>query len=738
MPERLSLINEIDFYENMRVAVAIITLMLMITSAGNLGCCASEATAGEQQFTLAQADTITRNWTIQFVLINYDSDTIDTEDLLSWFPDQRTHDADPITIIYNLHYELIYASEAYEQQVRQFILSNSINGTATGTILDEDALAYQKEHVNDPQRIFYPRDGRSIDGQALENWFATNPFVESPGLGYMFYLLNFSEFDSPDHELEHWFDYSPIDPDTGESQDWFRLEWDNALNPDVRLQYTGFGGTHNIYILDPSANQWYLRWARIWWETQIDYEYMSMDIDEKVKGLDLSTQAGVDELTTYLFEYMYDPVTMLMFPRSPMSQQHDVTAFVETGYLKCIVVCMDVLEGISIDSLRWVTDAEMQKYHLEELFPFIQWEVDVEFIDINQSEAWTELFWDYAEVIEGKTIVDGYGMFDAIRNQVRWQYVDIYDENINVFGVVFIKKNMEMHVYGRQYTGLGGGGQTVIWKSWERYYRSDGVTPKAGISSIQLHETGHAIGLGHTWRTDHYVGDFSRNVMGYYGTFNGTGKYEQNWVQSTYLDQYEGHLMLDYETNRPGIGDIIDERTVYAAQQVIAAFTRAREAYNQMDWSTCHAELRETEEWITTMIWSMSDDEAPQIIDWGIEGTPVAENTTVWAKVLDDLSGVKNVSVHVLYGGGLEDIYPCAYLSGNWTASINQVPTDMSVRIWVVAQDRGLNVAASEEILFGAEYLPYNPLGDPIVISALMISAVIIIAFIVLKRRRVA
>ncbi|MFW9932990.1 MAG: hypothetical protein ACFFDR_10070, partial [Candidatus Thorarchaeota archaeon] len=654
------------------------------------------------------------------------------------FPDQRTHDADPITINYNIEYKLVFASESYEDEVRQFILDNSVNGTDTGTILDETALEYQKGNINDPQRIFYPRDGRSIDGQALEDWFSENPYVEPPGLGYMFYLLNFSEFDSPDHELEHWFDYSPIDPDTGESQDWFRLEWDNALNPDVMLQYSGFGGKHNIYILDPSADQWYLRWARIWWETQIDYEYMSIDMDEKVMSLDLSLQSDIDELTSYLFEYMYDPVTKLMFPRSPMSQQNDVTAFVETGYLKCIVICMDVQTGVSIDSLQWVTNAEVQKLHLEELFPFIEWEVDVEFIDISLSESWNDLFWDYADVIDGKTIVDGYGMFDAIRNQVRPQYVDINDENINVFGVVFIKKNMEMHVYGRQYTGLGGGGQTVIWKSWERYYRPDEVTPKAGISAIQLHETMHAIGLGHTWSVDHYVGDFSFNAMGYYGTFNGTGRFEQNWVQSTYLDQLEGSLVVDFEENRPSTEDPANERTILAEQMVLDSLALAREYYNTMDWLACYNELINMDHWISTMIWTMSDDEAPEIVRWGVNGNPMAGNATVWATILDDLSGVQNASVHVRFSDDSEYIYPCRYASGNWTATIYQLPVDMAVWLWVEAQDKGLNTVKSDERIFGSDYLPYNPLQDSIVISAIIIGSVAIIAILIIKRRRVA
>jgi hypothetical protein len=686
---------------------------------------------------LSQNNEVTRNWTIRFVLVNYRPSQVNTEALVSSFPTERVHDADPITIDYRLNYEVEFAPEWYVNQVRQVILANSINGTGTGTRLDESALSYQKTHINEPQRIFYPRDGLSIDGQALEDWFAKNPYGQPPGLGYMFYLLNFSNFDTGDHSLEHWYNYSAIDPDTGQNQDWFRLEWDNALNPNVTLEYPGFGGRYNFYVLDPSADQWYLKWARIWWGTYTDYEYMSIDLDQKVQGLNLTTQTGVDALTEYLAEYIYDPVAMLMAPTSPMSNQNDVAPFVQTGYLKSLVICMDVAQGISIDSLRWITNADIQKAHLEELFPFIHWTVDVEFIDIDSSPAWKNLFWRYAQLVNGKTIVDGGGMFTEIHNTMRGQYVDINDENINVFGVVFIKKNMDMYYGGRQYTGLGGDELTVIWKSWERYYRPDGVTPKSGISGVQLHETGHAIGLGHTWRTDHYVGDFSYSVMGYYGAFNGTGRFEQNWVQSTYLDQMRGRLWLHYQEIMAGVDSTENVRVQRAEQEVLNAFNTSREQYNNMNWMGCFHALEDVEKWIEAISWATTDSTPPDIVQWGIEGQPLIANATVWATVLDDLSGIQNVSVFVRVGDSSPSVFVCSYASGNWTTTIPQIPYDAYVRIWIEAQDKAMNVAVSDVEVFGGGYPRYNLLLDPLVIGGIVASVVAIAALIiVIKRRR--
>ncbi|MHA2425781.1 MAG: hypothetical protein ACXAEF_13400, partial [Candidatus Thorarchaeota archaeon] len=621
------------FYNSDMRTLSVVSLILLLILVIPVNSPAEIQTIGEKNI-LAQDDVVERDWYINLVLVNYDQSLIDESVLLIGLPTERVHNADPITIQYNLHYEVYYTNESYTNSIRQLILDNSINGTDTGTQLDEAALQYHKDNINDPQTIFYPRDGRSIDAVVIEDWLEENPYVTPPGLGYMFYVFNFTEFDSSDHSLEHWYDYNPIDIDTAEKQNWFRLEWDNALNPDVMFEYPAFGGRHNLYVLDPSADQWYLKWCRIWWNTQVDYEYMSKDLDQKVSEIDLSTPAGISALNMYLNQYIQDPVEYLFAPASPIRAQNDVTAFVESGYLNSLVICMDTATGTSVDSLEWVTNAEIQQTHLEGLLPFIDWEVDVEFLDIEDSTAWTDLFWDYAEVIGGRTIVDGYGMFEAIRNFMRWQYVDIYDPNINVFGVVFIKKDMEMHVYGRQYTGLGGDGQTVIWKSWDRYYRPDEVTPKAGISLVQLHETMHAIGLGHTWDVDHYVADFSYTPMGYYGRYNGTGKFDQAWVQGTYLDQMQGRLWLDFQDKRDLMSSVPRDITTAIENQILDAFVEAENLYNQMDWQGCYDELENVDEWIERFMYSMTDHEAPEIVKWGFNGSIFAEDITVWATVM--------------------------------------------------------------------------------------------------------
>ncbi len=691
--------------------------------------------------------TIEHNWLIHIVFVNYDAELIDESMMTTGLPNQRTHDGTNTILTYEFSYQVSFANESYTDQLRQVMLDNSINGTDTGTSIDEAELELHKADPSMPRAVFYPRDGRSIDARTVEDWLNEHPAVTQPDLGYVYYILNFTEFDSTDHSLEHWYDYKPTDPDTGEIQDWFRLEWDNELNQDLMMQYAGFGGRHNLFVLDPSADQWYLRWARIWWSdspyTNED-EYCTKDLDEKLSELDLSDSGDILELNEYIREYLEDPITHLFAPVSPMgSPGNSPSAYVQKGYVKTLVICMDVADGTSVESLEWVTREELQQYHLETLHPFIEWEVDVEFVDINEHDDWSNLFWNYAYVDSGgKTIVDGYGMFNAVYNQMRPNYVDTTDTNITVFGAIFIKKNMEMHVYGRQYTGLGGSGQTCIWKSWERYYRPDETTPKAGISGVQLHEAMHAIGLGHTWSETHYVGDFSFSPMGYFGRFNGTGKFDQNWVQGTYLDQMYGNVRLDFETYREDVtSSVKPEDSAKAEYQALNHFQAAEDYFNSMQWQECYEALVEANEWTRRLRWSLVDAVPPTIIGWGTESSPLLGPTNVWVMASDSQSGIDIVLVQVTIGSSVET-KRCEFNGTHYIAKINQVPVDIYVEIKVWAEDWGMNIAYGMPVVYHPELGPTNTTGMPInmiyiTIAIGAVSVAIILACVIRKRRHI-
>ena len=720
--------------QNMRRAIVCCILFLLLLT----------TPLGEDKISLDVTKTSTpsqglipieREWAANIVVVGYDQALIDETILLAGLPTTRFYSSELVGITYNIDYNVVYADSSYINDLRQVMLDNSINGSDTGTRLDETALLYQKSHLDEPQRIFYPRSGREIDAYAVEDWLEENPYTAKPDLGYTFYLVNFSEFDSQDHSFEHWYNYHPVDPDTGEDQDWFRLEWDNALNPNVTMDYPFFGGRYNSFVVDPSAHQWYLKWCRIWWSESIvtEYDFWTEDLEDKMSTLNMGVPADVDALNVYLSESIWDPINLLLFP-----YQHQPASYVESGTLKGLVICMDVAEGTSVESLEWVTDAGMQKAHLEELYPFIDWTVDIEFLDIDEESAWNTLFWMDANVEpDGTTVADGNAMFGTIYDSMKPLYT-VDDGNINVFGVVFIKKQMEMHAYGRTYTGLGGGGQTVIWKSWDRYYRPDEVTPKDGISSVQLHETMHAVGFHHSWQHEHYASDFSWGPMGYFAFHNGTSTFDKNWVQGTYLDQMEALLLDEFLIEQADLGASERPETYLAEQRALAAFAEAAAFYEEMDWQAAFDALSGAKDWMKRMVLSRVDDTPPVIHTYGTNPDEVGTAPFFYSAIVtDDYAGIENVTLYAQVDQGDIHAFPSSNHSGNWSVFVPALGHTSNLTLWLVVHDWGMNsfTGGRIEVLVIPPF-SFADLLIPITIAAGVACSMIGIGFYLMKRRR--
>jgi len=329
-------------------------------------------------------------------------------------------------------------------------------------------------------------------------------------------------------------------------------------------------------------------------------------------------------------------------------------------------------------------------------------------------------------------------MFDSIRENMRPQYVDEESDDIEVFGVVFIKKNMEMHVYGRTYTGLGGGGQTVIWKSWDRYYRPDEITPKDGISSIQLHETMHAIGFHHTWQHEHYASDFSFGPMGYFAFHNGTASFDKNWVQGTYLDQMHAILLDEFSTLQADLG--VDEKpeTYIAEQKIIDLFGEAGDLYDVMDWMETYDTLSDIEVWMSRLVWSTQDDTAPTIHNWVQNPEISLLGFEVQAQVTDDLAGIENVTAYVELDGGGPTAYPCTYANGSWFATVPSLSATNTVEAWVVAWDWGMNRAESTHETLGLTTTDTGLPPETLLLYIVLIAGVgvVVVVIVIMIRKR--
>ena len=459
--------------------------------------------------------TLSHKIPLDIVFVGYNEQAIDMTTLDSIITKYYTMPYTEWTFEYQFNVNYVFANQTYLQALTMFILQNSVVGTNTTSKLNATALQYQRT-TGTKMPIFLPQSGRAIDAMAVEDWFATHPYAVPSTPRYTFYMLNYTEFDSYDHSLEHWYNLTEPEHDANTTRDFWRLEWDNALNPHVGFPYSAFSDRHPLFFIDPSAFNWYLTWARIWWRLDSHlanpkYDYYFEDLDTFQQTHDLSTTHGKTALGYYLGGWIDDILSNNLAPSVWPSPTASLS-------LQVLVLNNASQYGYTNDRMKWILNTSLVKNAVEQLAPFIPTDVSVKFANLSDYPDVNALLKNsIIRVQNGWTYVDGYSLFYGLES-LREQHFDYSKAEWVVNGYVFLLKNASMMAGTDVFTGLGGDRQVMILKSVDRYYRADSGTPKSGLSMVMIHELGHNLGFPHSFANYdyYYAGDFSFDVMGYY------------------------------------------------------------------------------------------------------------------------------------------------------------------------------------------------------------------------------
>jgi len=453
---------------------------------------------------------------LNVVFVGFEEEVVDTALIDLNIQKNNQFNYGSYTINYNFNVSYHFADSSYCMMLKTLILANSVNGTATTSKLNITALQLQKA-TGTKMSIFLPQSGRAINATAVEKWFTENPYVASVGPSYWFYILNFTEFDSSDHSLEHWYNTTELDFEANNMRDFWRLEWDNDLNPNVKFPYACFTSQSRVFFIDPSAFQWYLTWARIWWGLSVSgpkYDYYYEDLDEFLATHDVSTGQGKNDLAYYLAGWIDDALSNLLAPS--LWTDKDLSD-AKSMSIQALILNNASDSGYTNEVMSWIINSTLVEEAITDLAPFISVQVTVEFQNLSDDPVLESIF-DNA-VIEknnGWTYYDGDKVWSDLYS-VRGSYFNFSAADIVINGYVFLEKNMSMIVYGGEYTGLGGSGQILVMKEVGRYFQEDGVSPKSGLGLVFIHEAGHNLGFPHTFTHGiAYAGDFAFDVMGYY------------------------------------------------------------------------------------------------------------------------------------------------------------------------------------------------------------------------------
>ncbi len=415
--------------------------------------------------------------------------------------------------IFNISLVFNYATQSEYDDFIDYIETNAEIGTGVGydinrTQLENDIATGQR---ND---ILIPHDGLLMEAELTETYIFNNLYSEDIlNPGYTMYFLNFSTFDSEDHSLEHWYKYEAMDFDTNESV----ASWFSGYNSFPYVPTLGWGGNHRFCYLDLSARTWYYDWVEIAWGGYFgglgDYSYYNYkDLDELTQICDIYTEQGNANYTSYLADYIQSYISNIF------CGYYYQTPIVESYSLQVKVFNNLTNIGYSSDDVKWVISKTRIKNQLEADFPWIEWKIDVEFVNIQDYPVIYNYIAENVQYdVNGPYVEIMNGLFYLLADQLHSHFD--YDAAETILPCYFfITDGLGFQYGGVPFAGLGGmGWEILVSTQYSMFSNGDANFPRAGMSATTIHELGHSLGFPHPHSAETGWGSsFIEDVMNYF------------------------------------------------------------------------------------------------------------------------------------------------------------------------------------------------------------------------------
>jgi hypothetical protein len=457
-------------------------------------------------------DNFDTNLTVYVRFLGFDQDIIDEDAIEGMLPGFLTKwDVNYGATLLNFNYDFEHLDDLYVNGLKSYILSNGVNGTGVGyslniTKLEEDMISGERTD------IFIPEDGLVIDATDVENYIST--YIHVPSLetsGYTLYLLNFSSFDTPDHSLEHWYDVEKTSFDTNESIS----HWYSGYDEIPSRPTMGWGGNDRFCYLDLSSQSWYFDWLLTAWTAfypgSFSY-YNYPDIDTLIQTHNPYSPAGQDILTTYIADWLYS------YLGNVFSAYYSHYQIGETYSLQVKVFDNLTNNGFTAEDIKWVISESRMFSQLEKDLPWIEWEVEVDYIFLTDyPELYDEIASYVHEDVNGMYVEVTEGLFDYLSNKLTTHFdFDAADTVLPCY--FFLTNEIGFRYTGISFAGLGGMGWEILLGTQNSIFKdANPALPRRGYSAVMIHELGHSLGLPHPHGSTYGWGSsFFQDVMNYF------------------------------------------------------------------------------------------------------------------------------------------------------------------------------------------------------------------------------
>ncbi|MHA1200135.1 MAG: hypothetical protein ACTSQF_12470 [Candidatus Heimdallarchaeaceae archaeon] len=394
------------------------------------------------------------------------------------------------TISFDLEFN--YASEIDYNNFITYVESIGTNGTGVGYELNTTQLELDLDS-GERNDILIPQDGLLINADLAETYIGDNLYEADPFKpGYSLFFLNFSMLDSEDHSLEHWYEIEALDFDTNESVS----SWFSGFSDIPYVTSLGWGGNDRFCFLDLSARTWYYDWIEIAWGDYFgmgDFSYYDYrDIDELTQLVDIYTIPGNMILSEYISDYV-NSYTVNVF-----SGYYFDEPIVESYSLQVKVFNNLTNIGYTHEDINWVISEARIKNQLEIDFPWIDWVIEVEYVNILDYPVLYNYIADNIQYdVNGPYLEIMDGFFYMLANQLQSHFNYTAADGI-LPCYFFLNDRVSLEYYGVPFAGLGGmGWEILVADQYSLFESGDPEYPRSGMSATMIHELGHSLGFPH-------------------------------------------------------------------------------------------------------------------------------------------------------------------------------------------------------------------------------------------------
>ncbi|MCY3411545.1 MAG: hypothetical protein INQ03_07950 [Candidatus Heimdallarchaeota archaeon] len=424
---------------------------------------------------------------------------------------------------------------------------------------------------------FVPIPGISYDAEDALDWIANNLW-DGDETAYTLFLFNLEELDE---DLEHWFNIKPLDMDSGEYADYFFSGTSGLFDGKA---VSGWGGVGDlpVHFIDISSRVWYGDFINNVWGPPYYYDdILSHNVQDFDNRNETSYLTWVQGMINPLFDHLFSNYAYTF----SIVDQYNVPAVVLTNITN------------SIETEAWVIDEHDMEQMLNDSFPFIDFNVTVQW---QMMEAYEDLM-DAFDVYVSYDSNRGINYIELTEGMLFWLesnllpqlFGDIAENDIP--SLILMMDGMDFRYNGVSIAGLGGMGWQFQIMSRDRFYR-DGE-PIRGFSEVIVHEVGHSMGFPHPFEENNgWISDFTASIMGYYTSYPGFSLYNRDALARIYADNFL--VQAEYLSEQSGLtGDtgkadiaLASAQEKYANTDYVDAIEKAKEAiyyyYNTDPYST--------------------------------------------------------------------------------------------------------------------------------------------------------